>query len=408
MLELRTASLSALLILAGHGPSSAREAGDDATWLAQVAPLLVEQERGVSTSGPRTPEDWIYRGEGFAGGETMIPFDETCSLPADMRAGFLEQLAGLAASRVSWQGLGYPIRNGRLVRLAAQLPRRDPAAGLLGTAHQDFALEAETKLMMRSGDGATYVGGLLRGDANGLSVREEGGKHLVDLTLVVGAGSAGGNIPLTAEVGDDGFFECAWPLTVPAGVYTVQLGVVDRASEKASATRVGFEAPDFDGEGIVVSPVVLFEQMRERSSEPGDPYAALTLGSNQLATRFGDVFLTSDSLNMVAFVYGARTGADTGAADLAAVFEIRNASSEVLTRSPEQLFEKAQAVVGVGPVLLAGFAPGEYTAELLLEDRVAGTEHQATARFSIVAPGAPPAGAGSGTPPPTRKPSDDG
>jgi len=473
MLQLRTASLAALLTLVGPGIGSAQEAADDAAWLAQVAPLLLDEERevysqltagdkavfrdifwarrdpdpegpnprnafraeyltrlaaaeerfqlpdgrgvetdcgrvyvmlgepaerrsqgGSASSGPRPPEDWIYRGEGFAGGETLIPFDETCTLPPEIRPGFLDQLGTLAASRVSWKGLGYPIREGRLVSLADQLPRQDPAAGLLQTARQDFAMEAETKLMMRSDEGATYVAGLLRGDASGLTAREDGHKQLVDLTLVVEATSAtgeplsGGSIPLSAEVGEDGFFECAWPLTVPAGRYTARLGVVDRASEKASITRVGFEAADFDGEGIVISPVLLFEEMREHTPEPGDPYAALTLGSNQLATRFGNVFQTSDSLNMVAFVYGAQTATETGAAALAAVFEIRNEASEVLTRSPEQLFEKPQAVVGVGPVLLAGFPPGEYTAELQLEDRVAGTEHRATGRFSIAAPAA--------------------
>jgi GWxTD domain-containing protein len=355
-------------------------------------PASTTRAGGTISIGPRAPEDWTYRGERFAKGETQVSFDEDCSLPN--RGGeFKQQLAPVIEALVTRPSLGYTIGDdGHLVTLAAQLPKPNAARGLIDDPRQDFLLEAETKLTMRTPEGATFIGGLLHGDASKLTQHDVDGTPRVDLVIALEANGAdgkpaqAGKLEVTADVAPDGSFTAAWPLTVPAGVYTVRLGVIDPASQLGSVTNLVFEVPDLGSSEMIASPPVLFgELVQGVTPGPKDPYAALTLGTNRLVTHFGNVFNTSDELQAVSFLYNAALDPETGKAILAATFEVKDAERQVLTRSEEQVFDAAQAVAGVGPVLLATFAPGTYSLELTVRDDVAKTKQVIVTDFVVTA-----------------------
>jgi GWxTD domain-containing protein len=343
--------------------------------------------------GVRVPETWVYRGEEFTGGETSVSFDESCELPRPGGARFKEQLAQLARSFVTRPGIDYELAaDGELVSLADQLPKPSPATALMDAPRQDFAFEAETKLMMRGQDGSTYVAGLVRGDASELSVRESDGQRLVDLMIAAEAIAGDGSVPqsgtieIEARVDDQGRFVASWPLSVPPGLYTLRLGAVDPQGGKGSTTNLIFEAPDFSGaSGIGISQPVVFAEMRQGvTAAPKDAMGALTLGNNQLLPPFGNVFAPEDALQVLVFVYGAQTDPN-GAGSIGTTFEIRR-GGETVSRSQEQVFETPQAVAAVGPVPLASFGPGEYSVLVKIEDKLAAETHERTASFTIAVP----------------------
>ena len=58
--------------------------------------------------------------------------------------------------------------DGRLVKLADQLPKPSAGSALLKAPRQDFTAAAQSKMFLRSpGGGGSYVAGLVRGDASG-------------------------------------------------------------------------------------------------------------------------------------------------------------------------------------------------------------------------------------------------
>ena len=110
-----------------------------------------------SIPGRRAPETWTYRDRpGFKFGPTgqiELSFDETCTLPQGNRMG--EQLNRLAEGKVASPNIGYRKgADGRIVKLADQLPKPSPASALLKAPRQDFPISAEPTMFLRGQDGA--------------------------------------------------------------------------------------------------------------------------------------------------------------------------------------------------------------------------------------------------------------
>jgi len=76
----------------------------------------------------------------------------------------------------------------------------------------------------------------------------------------------------------------------------------------------------------------------------------------RLRPRFGNVFVVSDSIRVVATIHGARVDGATGLASLRARISILKDGKSV-ARGPEDAFTTPDAVASVGPVPLATYAP---------------------------------------------------
>ena len=114
----------------------------------------------------REPETWVYRDRPglpfhFTGAELRVLFDPECRFA---EGGILaEDLHRAAAALVTRPDLAYNRgSDGRLVPLSAQRGAAAGALDLLTTPRSDFALGAETKLVMRGPKGEALVAGLAR------------------------------------------------------------------------------------------------------------------------------------------------------------------------------------------------------------------------------------------------------
>jgi hypothetical protein len=111
----------------------------------------------------------------------------------------------------------------------------------------------------------------------------------------------------------------------------------------------------------------------------------MQLGPRRIRPRFGNVFAASDALMVVATLHGAKVDSATGKAALRSRFSILKDGKPV-ARGAEDAFATPDAVASVGPIPLAGYAPGAYLVRLDVTDGVAGQTLRRETTFEIRTP----------------------
>jgi GWxTD domain-containing protein len=367
-----------------------------ATDCARVSVLLGEPNetrREVPDGGGVPGQVWTYKdrpGYTFVGGQIEVFFAANCSLHGG--AGFREQLNRPAEARIVSPNIGYKTgRDGRLVKLAEQLPKPSPAQTLLKEPRQDYPLAAENKLVMRGREGATYVAGLVRGDGAGLGAQEQGGKKTVTVVVAAAAVDASGNMVASQEqetaidVAADGFFVGSYGLTLKPGSYTIRAGALDPKSGKGAASSAPLEVPDLAGGELSIADLVILQDVVQKQTQDArDPLASFFMGTAQFVPRFANAFKASESLQVLGLVYNGKTDPATGKANVACRFAILKDGNPI-TRTPEdQVFEEPLATPGIGPVPLAQFKPGKYAVQLKVVDKVAQKDYVKETAFEVL------------------------
>jgi GWxTD domain-containing protein len=337
----------------------------------------------------REPETWVYRDRPglpyhFTGAELRIDFDSECRYAE--AAGFVgEDLRKAAAAFVTHPEIAYSRGNdGHLLPLAATAVASTGASAaaraLLATPRADFALSAEPKLVMRAPRGEAYVAGLVFASA---STAPASVSIAVEAKSADGqpAGSAAREAAAAAQ--SDGSWLASWGLTLKPGRYTITLAALT-PDARGSTARVEVEVPDFSGSRLAASPLVLFpdEPPSPASADGRGPFAAFQMGGQQLRPRYGNVFTSKDALMVVATVYGGKVDTAGGRAALRSRYSILRDGKPV-ARGAEDAFTTADAVASVGPIALAGYAPGRYVVRLDVSDGVAQQTLRQEAEFEI-------------------------
>ena len=337
----------------------------------------------------RQPETWVYRDRPalpyhFTTAELRIAFDSECRFA---EGGIVAaDLQRAAATLVTRPDLSYSrASDGRLVPFAAAAPLSSGAGAgaqaLLTAPREDFPLVAETKLLMRGPKGESYIAGLLRASAHAKEAP-------VRFSIAAQAADAGGQVvaraarEVAASPEADGSLVASWGLALKPGRYTVTLAALLNAAGGVGALDV--EVPDFGGASLVASPLVVYpdEPPSAGAADPRDPFAAMHLGALHLRPRLGNVFAPSDALMVVATLHGAKLDAASGQAGLRTRFSVLKDGKPV-ARGAEDVFTKADAVASVGPIPLAGYAPGAYLVRLDVTDDVAKQTLRQEAAFEI-------------------------
>jgi GWxTD domain-containing protein len=339
------------------------------------------------------PETWVYRNRpglpySFTGGEIRILLDDQCKYAED--AGILGQdLRRAAAALVTQPEIAYTRgSDGHLLPPAATPASASAGPGareLLATPRTDFPLAVETKLVMREPKGDAYVAGLVHASASA-------GPAPARLSLAAQASDAAGQAvasaarEMTVRPEGDGSLVGSWGLSLKPGHYKVSVAAL-LPEGKGSVSTLDVNVPDFGGTALVASPLVVYpdEPAGGGPTSPSDPYAAMQLGPMRLHPRFGNVFAPTDSLMVVATLYGAKADPATGQASLRSRFTILKDGRPV-ARGAEDTFTTTDAVASVGPIPLADYAPGSYVVRLDVTDAVTRQTLRQEAPFEIRKP----------------------
>jgi hypothetical protein len=330
-------------------------------------------------------------------------FDAECQLPQGARLG--EQMNRVAESKIANPNIDYRTGgDGRLVKLADQLPKPSAGSALLKAPRQDFTAAAQSKMFLRSpGGGGSYLAGLIRGDATGLPVQEASGKKTVKVLVATQAvDEAGKATPVTereviAEVAPDNSFLASYGMASKPGTYTVNVAVVDAAGQKGTVVSTPIKMPDFGTDDLAVSEVMILEDVQEGVTvSPTDPYWAFALGNTRLLPHFDNAFRPSDSVMLLGVLYNAKTEDPPVVVDGAAPpeepapakasvtvgFSISK-DGKLVAQAPDQSYDTPSATPGVGPVPLAKYGPGKYVVRMKIRDNLAKKDYTKEAEFEI-------------------------
>jgi len=339
--------------------------------------------------GSRRPETWVYRSRpgdtlSFTGGELRVAFDESCRFSEAGRV--LEDLRRAAQALVLRPELAYRLgSDGRLIRLEELLRGADGRGGaraLLAAPREDFPLDIEPKLLLRTQAGQAYAAGLFRLQAGA----ERAGGTVVG-TVAAEAAAAAGPSPAVSErtfsatVGEGGAILGSYGVSLAPGAYTLRVAVRLADGRGSVATRP-LEVPDFEAPGLKAASLVLYPDEPSPTTDPRDPFAALTVGPLRLRSRLGNVFSASDALQVVSVLYGGKVDPASGKAALRARFTILK-DGKAVAKGQDQVLDTPMAVASIGPISLAGFAPGRYLVKLEASDTLAGAVTSQEASFEI-------------------------
>jgi GWxTD domain-containing protein len=347
------------------------------------------QSLPLMREGARRPEVWIYKSRPgdrvqFTGGELRLSFDEECRLSEGGKA--LNDLQRAAESRVVRPEIAYRKgADGHLVKLADLVRKASPGRTLLEAPRSDFPLTLEPKLVLRTQSGDAYVAGLLRAEVGGVAGGTDAAEP-VAATVVAQAVDEGGRAspvverPVRARVGAGGLV-ASYAVTLKPGRYTLRVALL--AGEKGAVATAPLEVPDFDAPGLKVLSLLVYPEARDAgAADPQGPYGAFSIGALRLQPRFGNVFSQADALQAVCLLLGGQPDAVTGNPSLRARFTFLKDGKPV-AKGEDQVFETKMAAPAVGPISLAGYAPGRYVVRIEVTDVVAQKTETRDAGFEI-------------------------
>ena len=349
-----------------------------------------KKEGGGESPGVRLPETWTYRdrpGFTFAGGQLLLSLDKECKLPP---GDFVKQLDRVAAGRVLYPNISYRVgKDGKLTKLVDLLPKPSPARTLLKEPRQDFALEMQT-MYLKVEDGGSAVFGVVRGPASAFTAEEVGGRKLVKLVIAGSAldenGKEAANIERKTQVEvTDGFFAAAFRVSLRPGKYTLKGAAIDDKGSKGSVASSAIEVPNYGSGELGLASLMLLRDVVDLPPGGADadgPFAPLLLGAAQLIP-YGTLTLSkTDSPTIVWQAYDLKVDETTGAPSGLATFSLLKGTTPV-AETPAVPIDRPVAGSSIGPIPLAKYEPGKYTARLVVNDKVAKKEKVAEVVFEI-------------------------
>jgi GWxTD domain-containing protein len=358
-------------------------------------PDEVKAVDGTDAPAMRAPEVWTFRDRPsmkFQGGQVQIQFDENCQLPQGARLG--DQLNRIAEGRIVKPDLNYRRGNdGKIVKLADQLPKPTPLVALLKAPRQDFAATAEANMFLRT-TGGTYLAGLVHAPAGSVPVQDAAGKKVGKMEVAVQAVDETGKPAgyrereVNALAREDGSLVASYGLALRPGKYTINVAVHDPATKKGSVASFPLEVPEFaGGEELNLAPLLALLDIQEgQAPDPRDAFADFTLGTTKLVPVYGNVFPQSGTITLLSVIYDPPKDPATGKPSVTASFTIEK-DGKAVARAEDQVYDSDSPTPSVGPVPLEKYGPGTYVAKLKVRDNVTKKDYTRESKFEVKAAG---------------------
>jgi hypothetical protein len=173
-------------------------------------------------------------------------------------------------------------------------------------------------------------------------------------------------------------------VAVKPGKYTLRAALLDPATGKGSVVERPVDIPALSGvEGLVLPPVLILRDAMEAPAAQDDPLGSFRLGQTRLEPRLGNVFQQAESILLSAFVYNPTVDPATGKPSFTMSWEVRNEAGKQVAQAPPENYDQERGAT-VGPVPLANYAPGKYTAKVTVKDNVAQKDFTEDAVFEVV------------------------
>ena len=302
--------------------------------------------------------------------------------------------------QIVWPGINYSLdEDGRLRELDDLFDPNSPAKQILNALREGGETSAAIGLtpalsFFRANNNDTYVAAIIEVDGSEIQWQGDPVKvqafYSVEDALGTVVGQAEEEVEL--EPNDDGRAILEMPMQMPAGLYTVRLGLRDPATEMVGTVNLEVESPDFNREGLTVSSMARFSdgtRIEDFSPVPGQ---ALLVGGFHFVPRVSTVYEPGTEFRVVFNAYGYATGAD-GEPSLNWQITFTKDGERYLRYNPTAFnLASAELSIAIVDVPLArlfadgrreNFEAGEYTAEITVNDAVSGQSVTEALAFSI-------------------------
>jgi len=279
--------------------------------------------------------------------------------------------------------------DGRLLKPDPQFDPNSPAKKLLqemiDTQTENPAIPFEARIFFfRAEEGAVYVPILFEINAEALTWK----KDKAEATIFGAVQNAEGQslFPFEQPVeleNKDGITTYEMPIQVGPGSYTFLFGVLDKESNTVGTRIFPVEVPDFDGDEMTMSSLVVYSEGRKVDDVPGTPGHAFQFGQVQFVQMPGDIvtYSTSDFVGIFFFVYGVALD-EGGEPNLTAQYVFFKDGKRRGQTAPEALQGGEDQAVGNAEIPLASFEPGNYKIQVKVIDKV--TKERISGEFEFV------------------------
>lgn len=325
-------------------------------------------------------------------------------------------------NRVVWHGINYSKdEDGGLRDLEDLFDPNSPAKQVLNALREGGETSDAIGLtpsfsFFRSNTNDTYVAAIIEVDGSAISWRDDKASveafYSVEDALGTVVGQAEEEVQLVRS--DDGGAVLELPMQMPAGPYVVRLGVRDPATDTVGTVNADLESPDFTGQELKVSTMARFSDGTR--IEDFSPMAgrALLVGGFHFTPRVSTVYEPGSDFRVVFNAYGYGPYEGEGGEDERGEDDGRESDGgEDDGREPKLTwqisFEKdgtrylrynptafnlasAELAIAIVDIPLARlfsdgrreeFEPGDYTAEITVNDLVTGQSVSQVIPFSV-------------------------
>lgn len=300
-------------------------------------------------------------------------------------------------NRIAWPGINYSTdEEGRLRELDDLFDPNSPAKQILNALREggetsDAIGIAPSFSFFRSNTMDTYVAALIEvADGAAMAGRTIEAFYSVEDALGSVVGQAEEEVELVPT--DDGGAILELPMQMPPGAYMVRLGLRDPSTEMVGTVNVDLESPDFNTEELTVSTMARFadgSRIEDFSPVPG---RALLVGGFHFTPRVSSAYEPGSEFRVVFNAYGFGLG-DNGEPSLNWQISFEKDGTRYLRYNPTAFnLASAELSIAIVDIPLArlfsdgrreDFEPGDYTAEITVNDLVTGQSVSRVIPFSV-------------------------